>query len=309
MGAVVEEQASDADPPVYAGIEAGGTSVVCAVGSGPARCSEPVTIPTTTPHQTLERVIDALRAQGPVDGIGVAAFGPLDLHAGSPTFGYVTSTPKPGWGDTDLVGPLRAAFGVPVAIDTDVNGAALGEWRWGAGADVDSLVYVTVGTGVGVGVLVDGEPLHGLLHPEAGHLPVRRHPDDDLAGVCPFHGDCLEGLASGPAIAQRWGRDPRELGVHRDDAVALEAVYLAQLVVAVTYVLSPTRVVLGGGVLHLPGLLDAVRERTLALLNGYLAVPAITEAVDRYVVAPGLGDRAGVLGAIALAQRAAGRER
>ena len=290
---------------MYAGVEAGGTKFVCAVGTGPDDLSDPVTIPTTTPAETLRRTIEALRDHGPLDAIGVAAFGPVDLRRGSPTYGFITSTPKPHWTDTDVVGPLRAAFDVPVGFDTDVNGAALGERRWGAAQGLDTFVYVTVGTGIGAGGMAAGAPLHGLLHPEMGHLLVRRHPDDDLAGTCPYHGDCLEGLASGPAIERRWGRPGRQLGDDLPAAVDLEASYLAQLAVSITYVLSPARIVLGGGVMHLPGLLDAVRERTLALLNGYLDVPAITAEVEHYLVAPGLGDRAGVLGAVALAERAA----
>ena len=295
---------------MYAGIEAGGTKFVVAVGTGPEDLSEPVSFPTTTPRQTLDRAIATIRELVAEDGrelgaIGVASFGPVDLHPTSPTYGYITTTPKPGWGGTDVVRPLAAALDVPVGFDTDVNGAALGESRWGATQDLDASVYVTVGTGIGGGAIVAGRRLHGLLHPEMGHLLVRRHPDDHFPGACPFHGDCLEGMACGPALAARWSRPATDLGPDEPAAVSLEAHYLAQLVVAVSLVVSPRRIVLGGGVLHLPGLLDGVRAETRRLLAGYLA--ALDDDLDRYVVAPGLGDRAGVLGALALAAEAAGR--
>lgn len=292
---------------MYAGIEAGGTKFVCAVGTGPDDLADVTTFPTTDPDETLARTGEFLRSHADqLDAVGIASFGPLDLHCESDTYGYITSTPKPGWQSTDVVGSVRAAVDVPVGFDTDVNGAAVGEARWGAAADVDSCVYVTVGTGVGGGALIGARPLHGLLHPEMGHLPVRRHPDDDFAGTCPYHGDCLEGMAAGPALHERWGVPAQDLnGVQREPAVAIEAEYLAQMAAAMVYLLSPARMIFGGGVMQLPGLLEALRTRTVELLNGYIAVPAITEHIDRAIVRPGLGDRAGVLGAIALAADAA----
>lgn len=288
---------------MYAGVEAGGTKVVCAVGTGPDDVLAHTSFPTTRPAETLGRVIDFIGRQPPVDAIGVASFGPVDLRDGSATYGSITSTPKPGWRDTDVVGPLRAAFDVPVGFDSDVNGAALGEHRWGAARDLGTFVYVTLGTGVGAGGMAGGRLLHGALHPEMGHLDVRRHPDDEHPGSCPFHGDCLEGLASGPAIAERWGRPGTDLGPHLGRAVDLEAWYLAQLALAVTYVLSPQRIVVGGGVAGLPGLFEATRAVLAERIAGYLDVAAVRD--PRYLVRPGLGDRAGVLGAIALAQSAA----
>ncbi|HEY8341165.1 MAG TPA: ROK family protein [Egibacteraceae bacterium] len=293
---------------MFAGIEAGGTKVVCAVGTGPGDLSAVTTVPTTTPEETLGRVIAHLREHGPVRAVGVACFGPVDLHPDSPSYGHITSTPKPGWQGTDVVGPLQEAFGVPVGFDTDVNGAALAEGRWGAARGLDTFVYVTVGTGIGGGAVVSGRLVHGLLHPEMGHLMVRRHPDDDFAGSCPYHGDCLEGLASGPALAARWGRPADDLGPHRDAAVAQEAWYLAELACTLAYVLSPQRVVIGGGVAQMEGLLPAVRSAVVARLAGYLDTPAITRHSDSWLVAPGLGGRAGVLGAIALAEQAFDRE-
>lgn len=294
---------------MFAGVEAGGTKFVVAVGNGPDDLTEVVSFPTTAPGATLEHTVAAIRALtggAAPEAIGVAAFGPVDLHETSPTYGHIAATPKPGWSGADLVGPLATAFGVPIALDTDVTGAALGETTWGASQGLSSSVYVTVGTGIGGGAVVGGRPLRGLVHPEMGHLLVRRHPDDDFAGVCPFHGDCLEGLAAGPAIEQRWGRAGRDLGDLREPAVAIEAFYLGQLAAAVTLVLSPERIVLGGGVMKIPGLLEEVRDRCQGLLAGYVHADALEEGIDDYLVPPGLGDRAGVLGAIALARGVAG---
>ncbi|GAA1551352.1 ROK family protein [Dactylosporangium maewongense] len=287
---------------LFGGVEAGGTKVVCAVGVGPDAVVDRTTIPTTSPGETLDRVIAYFRAQRAagrdIAALGVASFGPLDLASGR-----ITTTPKPGWGGTDLVGALRRGLGVPVALDTDVNGAAYGEHRWGAGRGQGTVVYVTVGTGIGGGAVVDGRPLHGLLHPEMGHLHVQRHPGDDFAGTCPFHGDCVEGLASGPAIARRAGRPAHDLGPLLSRTVALEAHYLSQLMTSILYLLMPHRIVVGGGVLNIPGLLDAVRAATAERLGKALdAVPA-TADLSTYIVPPGLGGLSGVLGALGLAER------
>ena len=293
---------------MYAGIEVGGTKLVCAVGTGPADLGATRAFPTTTPQQTLGAAVSHLaeqqRRHGTITAIGVASFGPVGVDQTRADYGHVTATPKPGWSGVDVVGWLRATFDVPVGFDTDVNGAALGEHRWGAARGLDTFAYVTVGTGIGGGGMAGGSLLHGLLHPEMGHLRVRRHPEDHYAGGCPFHGDCLEGLASGPAIARRWGRPATELGSDTEQAVALEATYLAQLAAAITYLLSAQRIVLGGGVMKLPGLLEAVRRRTGALLGGYPDAPELRSPLTTYLVPPGLGDRAGVLGAIALAEAA-----
>ncbi|MEV0564800.1 ROK family protein [Dactylosporangium sp. NPDC050588] len=286
---------------LFGGVEAGGTKVVCAVGVGPDAVVDRTTIPTTSPGETLDRVIAYFRAQRAagrdIAALGVASFGPLDLASGR-----ITTTPKPGWGGTDLVGALRRGLGVPVALDTDVNGAAYGEHRWSAGRGQGTVVYVTVGTGIGGGAVVDGRPLHGLLHPEMGHLHVQRHPGDDFAGTCPFHGDCVEGLASGPAIARRAGRPAHDLGPLLSRTVALEAHYLSQLMTSILYLLMPHRIVVGGGVLNIPGLLDAVRAATADRLGKALdAVPA-TADLSTYIVPPDLGGLSGVLGALGLAE-------
>ena len=292
------------------GIEAGGTKFVCAVGSAPVGSAPgdliaETSFPTTTPGETLGRVIDFLRgaSAGRLDAVGVASFGPVDLDRGSPTFGCLTSTPKPGWSGADLAGTVSEALDVPVVLDTDVNGAALAEHRWGSAKDIDDLVYVTVGTGIGGGAIVAGRLVHGLVHPEMGHQSVSRREDDPFEGLCPFHGDCLEGLASGPAMAARWGLAAEEIP---DDHPAwdLEAWYLAQGLRNVLCVLSPRRIVLGGGVMHRHGLIERVRDELRSRLRGYPPSPAIDTGIERFVVTPRLGDRAGVLGALALADGA-----
>jgi fructokinase len=296
-----------AQPALVASVEAGGTKFVCAISTGPDDVRATTSFATTSPEESLGQAVAFIQGHRrtglDVSAVGVACFGPLDLREESPTYGHITSTPKPGWKDTDVVAAFTHALGVPVGFDTDVNGAALAESQWGAGRGLDPVVYVTVGTGIGGGAMVDGGLLHGLMHPEMGHVPVRRHPDDPFEGVCPYHGDCLEGLASGPAIEARWHRSARDLGPERDNAVALESWYLAQLASTLAYVLSPELIIFGGGVLKLPGLLAAIRAETATLLNGYLGTAAVREHIDRYIVAPELGDRAGVLGGIALAQR------
>jgi fructokinase len=277
----------------HGGIEAGGTKWVCAVSEHADELLHLETFPTTTPTQTLAKAADFLARHGGVDALGIGCFGPVDLREGSPTWGHITTTPKPDWGHTDVAGPLGAALEVPVAFDTDVNAAAVGEWRWGAAAGLETFCYITVGTGIGGGVFANGRPVHGLMHPELGHMRVphdRRR--DPFEGACPYHGDCLEGLASGAAMRRRWGRAAEEL----DDPEAweLEAEYLALGLVNVVCSLSPQRIVIGGGVAHQPQLLPLVRRRLEDLLAGYVAVPEL--------VAPRLGDRAGVVGAIELAR-------
>jgi fructokinase len=288
----------------YGGIEAGGTKWVCAVGTGPDDLHEVVRIPTTTPEETLERAARFFAQNGNLAAIGVGSFGPIDVRRSSPTWGTITTTPKPGWANSDVVSALRLALDVPIAFDTDVNAAALGEQRWGAASGLETFCYITVGTGIGGGGMVNGQLLHGLLHPEFGHMRIPHdRARDRFDGVCPFHGDCFEGLASGGAMRERWGRPAEEL----DDPEPweLEAEYLALGLANVVCTLSPQRIVLGGGVMQQPGLLALVRSRLREVLAGYIAAPELSEAIDGFVVAPGLGDRAGVLGAIELARRAA----
>ena len=290
------------------GLEAGGTKFACAVGTGPDDVRAELRVPTTTPAKTIGRVVEFFAEQAsrvPLAALGIASFGPLDLDHRSATYGSITTTPKPGWQHVDLVGPLRRALNIPIAFDTDVNGAALAEHRWGCARDVRSLVYVTVGSGIGGGAVIDSQPVHGLVHPEMGHqrLPHDRV-RDPFPGTCPSHGDCWEGLASAPALAARWGQDPASLpGAH--PAWELEADYLALGLANVVLVLSPERIVLGGGVMARASLLPMVRSKLRAILGGYVASPALSDGIDRYLVAPALGERAGILGGMALALRAA----
>jgi fructokinase len=288
-------------------IEAGGTKFVCAIGTGPEDLRRDIRFPTGEPDAAIGRAIDffreAVRDYGPLSAVGIGSFGPLDLRPGSPTRGHITSTPKPGWSGTPLAGRIEEALGVPVAFDTDVNAAALGEWQWGAGRGLDAVAYVTVGTGIGGGAVYAGQPLHGMLHPELGHLPMPRDPErDPFGGVCPFHGDCLEGLASGPALEARWGMPAPDLDVDHP-AWQLEADYLALACLSIALTLSPQRIVLGGGVMEQRHLFPLVRRRYESALGGYLPdTPAA--AADTYIVPPGLGHRSGLLGALALGLRA-----
>ena len=293
--------------PLFGCIEAGGTKVVLGIARDPDTVLRTARIPTTGPCETLDAALaffaDARRDWGALDALGIASFGPVDLDRSSPRWGRIVDTPKPGWSGVDLVTPFAAALGCPVGFDTDVNAAILAESLWGSATGADVAVYVTVGTGIGGGALVEGRAVHGSRHPEMGHILPRRHPDDrDFPGICPFHRDCLEGLASGPAIAARWGASLSDLGADHP-AHDIVAHYLAQLVVAQQSMLSPQRIVFGGGVLGTPGLLDRVRREAARLAGGYFG----TQDYAALVVPPGLGDRAGLLGALALAQRSVSR--
>ena len=297
--------------PLYGGVEGGGTKFVCVVGTGPDDVRAEARLATTSPEETIGQAVaffrDAQARLGPLAGIGIGSFGPVDLAPSSRTFGFITSTPKPGWKNVDLAGPFRHALGLPVAFDTDVNAAAVGEWRWGAARNLDTFVYLTIGTGIGGGGLVGGQLMHGLVHPEMGHLRLPRDAAaDPFPGACPFHGDCLEGLASGPALLERWGRAAETLPPEHA-GWALEARYLALALVNFICTLSPQRIVMGGGVMEQSHLFPLVRRDVKALLNDYVQAPAILEDIDDYIVPPALGGRAGVLGALALAGRSTPR--
>jgi fructokinase len=294
--------------PLFGGIEGGGTKFVCAVGTESGQVLAETRFPTTTPDETLTRAVDFFKegsqSLGPLTSIGVASFGPLDPRPASATFGTILPTPKPGWTGADIVGMLRSAFDVPIGFDTDVNGAALGEWRWGAAQGLDTFIYLTIGTGIGGGGLVNGELMHGLLHPEMGHIPLPREPKiDPFEGNCPFHGDCFEGLASGPAIEKRWGQKAETLPAEHP-AWELEAGYIALAMRVFICTLSPQRIVIGGGVAQQPHLMPLIREKTLETLNGYVQSPDILERIDKYIVPAALEGKAGILGAFVLAERA-----
>ncbi len=288
-----------------AGLELGGTRCRAAIGTGPDDLELFEEVPTTTPQETLGRIRDLLEPRSEeLTAVGIASFGPLDLDPESAGYGSITQTPKAHWSNTPLKALFEGFFGLPVGIQTDVSASALGEYTWGAGRGCDPLIYLTVGTGVGGGAIVRGSPLTGLLHPEMGHMRVRRHPEDEhLQGTCPFHGDCLEGLASGLSLARRWGIPAEELG---DDHEAWErqAWYLAQAIVSITTIISPRRVVLGGGVGSRDILHRLTRDKLVELLGGYLDSPVLTERPEEYLVPPGLGERSGVCGALVLARSA-----
>ena len=292
---------------ILGGIEAGGTKFLCLLADEDGVILARERFSTRGPDETMSDVLAFFRGArdrgiGPA-AIGIGTFGPVELRAGA-AHGRIMATPKPGWAGADLVGPLRDALGVPIALDTDVNAAALGEARWGAARGLHTFVYMTVGTGIGAGALVGGRPIHGLVHPEMGHVSVPREPDDDFPGLCPFHGPCFEGLASGSAVAARWGRPAEDLDTAtRERAADLEARYLAAGIRTLVYVIAPERVVIGGGIVNMPGLLPAVRRRLAELLGGYPGLPEHGE--EGFVTAAGLGQDAGPRGTLVLAGMAA----
>ncbi|RCX13563.1 fructokinase [Fontibacillus phaseoli] len=279
-------------------IEAGGTKFVCGIGNERGEIEDVISFPTDRPEVTLGKVISYFKDKQ-VEAIGIGSFGPIDLTPESPTYGYVTTTPKPGWGNYDFLGTLRREFPVPYGWDTDVNAAAFGEATWGAAKGLDSCLYYTVGTGVGIGVYSEGRLVHGLVHPEGGHVLTRRHPDDDFAGICPYHGDCLEGMAAGPAIEARWKMKGHELPPHHP-AWEIEAFYIAQSITGAILLNSPKRVILGGGVMQQSQLFPLIRNSVKTNLNGYVSAGEILDHMDEYIVPPGLGQQAGLCGALAL---------
>ncbi len=296
--------------PLIGAIEAGGTKFVLALAQADGTIVAESRIATRTPQECFPDLIaffrDASRAHGPIAGFGVASFGPIDIDPLSPDYGRFTTTPKPGWSGARFHDAL-GQFGVPIVVDTDVNGAALGEWALGAGQGCRTLAYTTVGTGVGSGVLRDGQALMGFSHYESGHIPVVRDAaQDPYPGFCPFHRDCLEGVAAGPSIKARWGQSLSDLGSPADK-VALIADYIAQLAVNLVLLHMPDRLVFGGGVMKTPGLIPALRKATEARLAGYIKAPQLDPGLERYIVGPALGDEAGITGAILLGKRALGR--
>lgn len=288
-------------------IEAGGTKFVLALAREDGIKLAEARVATRTPGECFSEMAAFFRqasaAHGPVAGFGVASFGPIDIDPGSPAYGTFTTTPKPGWAGARFHDAL-GQFGVPITVDTDVNGAALGEWLAGAGQGCTTLAYTTVGTGIGSGVVRNGKPLLGFSHYETGHVPMARDPvRDPFPGHCPYHGDCLEGLAAGPAIEARWGQSLSKLGSPADK-VELIAGYIAQLAVVLVLTHMPDRLVFGGGVMKTPGLIEALRRATEARLGGYIKAPQLDPGLKHYIVAPGLGDEAGITGAIELGRQA-----
>jgi len=296
-------------PRFFGAVEAGGTKFVVAIGDDRGQILAQERFPTSDPNTTIAAAQCCLRryadAWGPLTAIGVASFGPVELDKTSARHGFIGRTPKAGWSGTDIAGAFAREFLCPVGFDMDVSAAALAEHRWGSARDVDNLVYLTIGTGIGGGVMVNGAPIRGLMHPEVGHIHPRRHPlDAGFNGVCPFHGDCLEGLASGPAIHARTGTSLQQLDAAHPQW-EIEADYLGQLCALLVLTISPQRIVMGGGVMSQPRLLPLIRERLRHWLGGYIDRDEILTGIERYVVAPELGDNAGIRGALILAQDAA----
>ncbi len=292
---------------LFGGIEGGGTKFICAVGTSPDDIKREERFPTTTPQETLDKSIAFFKQAeadfGKLSSLGFACFGPLDPQPASPTFGCILPTPKPHWSNANVVGMLKSALDIPIAFDTDVNGAALGEWTWGAAQGLDTFIYLTVGTGIGGGAMVNGNLLHGLLHPEMGHIHLPHDKArDPFDGICPFHKDCFEGLASGPALEARWGQKAETLPQDHP-AWDLEAHYIALALANFIVTLSPQRLIIGGGVSTQVFLFPMIRRKVKEILNDYVQSSAVGKKIDEYIVPPALGTRSGMLGALALAQQ------
>lgn len=282
-------------------LEAGGTKMVCAIGNEKGEIFEKISIPTKTPETTMPEMIQWFKAKK-IEALGIGCFGPIDPDKDSPTYGYITSTPKLAWKDYNIVGAFEEQLCCPVGFDTDVNGSALGEVTFGQAKGKKNIVYLTVGTGVGAGVYAEGKLLHGMLHPEAGHILMRRREDDHYEGKCPYHKTCLEGLAAGPAIEERWGKKGIELQ-DRDEVWDLEAYYLAQALTDYILILAPQLIILGGGVMHQEQLFTRIRAYVKEMLNGYIKTKEL-EDIDHYIVPASLHDDQGIMGALELGRRA-----
>lgn len=285
------------------GIEAGGTKMVCAVAEAEKNGACPkiidrISLPTGQPKETLTEIIDYFKKRE-IEALGIGCFGPVDLDRDSDMYGHITKTPKPGWENCNMVGVFREALQVPVGFDTDVNGAVLGEVTWGAAQGCGNAIYITIGTGVGVGVYSNGALLHGLVHPEAGHMLLQKHPKDTYKGRCPYHPNCVESLASGPAIEERWGKKAAELA-DRSEVWEMEAYYIAQAVTNYIVTYSPQKIILWGGVMHQEQLFDMVRTGVKEMLHGYIHHEMVEEKIEQYITAPALGENPGILGAIRL---------
>lgn len=283
-------------------LEAGGTKMVCAIGDETGKIFEQISIPTQTPEDTVPQMIEYFKNAG-IEGLGIACFGPIDPDKKSATYGYITSTPKLAWQNYNFVGAFEEALGCPVGFDTDVNGSVLGEVTFGQAKGKSCVVYVTIGTGVGAGVYIEGKLLHGMLHPEAGHVMIQKRPNDHYEGRCPFHKNCLEGHAAGPAIEARWGKKAIELKDNKE-VWDLEAYYIAQALAGYVLTLSPEMIILGGGVMHQEQLFPMIRGYVKEILNGYIKTDEM-EHLDSYIVPASLNDDQGIMGCLELARRAA----
>ncbi|PRP49732.1 fructokinase [Bacillus halotolerans] len=284
------------------GIEAGGTKFVCAVGTEDGTIIDRIEIPTAMPDETIEKVIQYFR-QFSLQAIGIGSFGPVDLDVNSKTYGTITATPKPGWRHYPFLKTIKEEMNIPVGFSTDVNAAALGESLFGAAKDFDSCLYITVGTGIGAGAIIEGRLLQGLSHPEMGHIYIRRHPDDTYQGKCPYHKDCFEGLASGPAIESRWGKKAADLS-HVNEVWELEGYYIAQALAQYILILAPKKIILGGGVMNQSQLFPYIYQYVPKIMKSYFNFSELSESINEYIVAPRLGRNAGIIGTFVLADQA-----
>lgn len=291
---------------ILGALEAGGTKMVMAIGDENGTIFEQVSMPTQTPEITMPKMIEYF-ASKKIEALGIGCFGPIDINKTSQTYGYITTTPKLAWRNYNIVGEFKKALNLPVGFDTDVNASALGEATWGSTKGLSDSIYITIGTGVGVGVVQNNRLLHGMLHPEAGHILLAQREDDIYKGKCPYHGKCLEGLAAGPAIEERWGKPGRELA-KMPEVWDLEAFYIAQAIVNFILTLSPMRIVLGGGVMHQEQLFPLVREKVKELLGGYINTKEIAD-LDSYIVPAGLNEKQGIMGCLQLAVGACNEEK
>ena len=283
---------------IIVALEAGVTKKVCAIWNENGEIFELVSFPTETPEITVPKMIEYFKERE-IEALGIACFGPIDLNKKSDTYGYITTTPKLAWVNYDIVGAFKKELNVPIGFDTDVNGSALGEATWGVTQGLENSIYITIGTGVGMGIITNGKLLHGMLHPEAGHMLLRKHPEDTYEGKCPYHKTCLEGLAAGPAIEARWGKKGIELA-DKKEVWEMEAYYIGQALVDLICILSPQRIILGGGVMHQEHMMPLVREEVKKQLNGYLKTKEL-EDLENYIVLPSLNDNQGIMGCLKLA--------
>ena len=286
---------------LYGALEAGGTKMVCAIGDENGKIIEQISVPTVTPDKTMPAIIEYFKDKE-IKALGVACFGPVDVNTASPTYGYILNTPKPAWGNYDIVGTLKKALNCPIGFDTDVNGSLLGEVTWGSAKGLTDVVYITIGTGIGGGILSGGNVVHGMLHPEMGHMKLIPVPGDNFPGRCPFHANCFEGMASGPAINDRWGASAGKLA-DRDEVWELESEYIAQAVSNLIFIMSPQKVILGGGVMHQMQLFPLIRKKVIEKVSGYIDTAELRD-MDSYICPAGLNDDQGIMGAVKHAMNA-----
>jgi fructokinase len=291
---------------LYGGIEAGGTKFVCAIGSSPEDLQNEVRFETTSPKETINRTLEYFKEQNLIEklqAIGIGTFGPVELNRDSSNYGFIKSTPKPGWSNINIYGLIKEELKIPIGFNTDVNAAALGEYEWGAGQGLNNFIYLTIGTGIGGGVMINGRLLHGLQHPEMGHIFIPQDIEaDPYEGNCPFHKNCFEGLASGLAMKNRWGKSSEDLNKDHK-AWDLEAQYISFALINYIYTLSPERIIIGGGIMEQKKLLPLIHTTVKKMLNNYIQLEEITDNIEKYIVLPSLGNKAGILGAIALAKK------